>query len=380
MQVSRRWFVRSGALWLGAALAACSQAAPAPSSQPAAPAGSPSAKPAASASSQPAGAPAGKPAASPAAANAPASASAKAPIKFAWTMLTANQLVVPLALEAGYFDKYGIDLKLSYTQSSTTAVPALLSGDFDSATLGGSACVGAQAGGADLVMVTGHVNQNALRIMTMPEIKSIEDVRGKTVGVTSVGTTDYWGWRAIIQKYGWKDNEVKFLPAKDVAGQVAVLQRGDAQAIAVGPPNDVLAERVGAHLVLDLGKMGVPSQQNGITISRKLLAEKRPAMLNVVKAAIEGIHRWKIDPAFAKSVIAKYLKETDQRFIDVGYEAYADVYPRVPYPSRDGLAEVVKQVSVDNPKAVGLTFEQLTDTSLVKELEDSGFIKQIYGD
>jgi ABC-type nitrate/sulfonate/bicarbonate transport system substrate-binding protein len=294
-------------------------------------------------------------------------------------MLTANQLIVPLALEAGYFAKYGIDLTLSYTQSSTTAVPALLAGEFDCATVGGSACVGAGAGGADLVMVTGHVNQAALRIMALPPITTIDEVKGKTVGVTSVGTTDYWGWRAVMSKYGWQDADLKFLGAKNVAGQVAVLQRGDAQAIAVGPPNNVLAERVGAQEILDTAKMGIPSQQNGITISRKLLATKRPAIVNVVKAAIEGIHRWKTDPAFAKGVIAKYLKESDQRFIDVGYEAYVDIFPKVPYPTREGLTEIIRQVGSANPKAQGLTYDQLTDISLVKELEDSGFISQVYG-
>jgi NitT/TauT family transport system substrate-binding protein len=371
MRGSRRWFLRTSAIWVGAGLAACGQAAAPPSPSV------PAAKPAdASAGSKPA---ASAVAASPAAsASSVPAAAGKVPIKFAWTMLTANQLIVPLALEAGYFEKYGIDLSLSYTQSSVTAVPALLAGDFDSATMGGSACVGAQAGGADLVMVTGHVNQAALRILALPDIKSIDDVKGKTVGVTSVGTTDYWGWRAIIQKYGWKDNDVKFLPAKDVAGQVGVLQRGDVQAIAVGPPNNVLAERIGAHEILDTAKMGIASQQNGITISRKLLATKRPAMLNVVKASIEGIHRWKTDPAFAKGVIKKYLKQDDQRFIDVGYEAYVDIFPQVPYPTREGLTEVIRQVTIDNPKANGLTYEQLTDTSLVKELEDSGFIKQVY--
>ena len=102
-------------------------------------------------------------------------------------------------------------------------------------------------------------------------------------------------------------------------------------------------------------------------------------MVNVVKAAIEGIHRWKTDPEFAKGVLKKYLKDDDQRAADVGIEAYIDVYPKVPYPSREGLTEIVKQVSIDNPKAVGLTYEQLTDTSIVKELEDSGFIARIYG-
>ena len=77
-------------------------------------------------------------------------------------------------------------------------------------------------------------------------------------------------------------------------------------------------------------------------------------------------------------MIQKYLESVDAEFIDDGYEAYGPLWPRSPYPSRDGMLKVIDQVSAQNPKAKDLDVDQLMDTSVVKELEDSGFIQQIY--
>jgi NitT/TauT family transport system substrate-binding protein len=228
-------------------------------------------------------------------------------------------------------------------------------------------------------MVAGFVNKAVLRVVGTPAIKSIDDVKGKSVAITKVGQTDYVIWKAIMARQGWKESDLTFLPGNTVAGQVALLQRGDAQAMMVSPPNDVLGERAGGHLVLDTATLNIPSQQNGLVISRKVLAEKRPAILNVVKASIESFARWQKDPAFVKDVIKKYLKETDERFVDVGYEAYLSIWPKAPYPSREGFAAVIEDVASQNPKAKGLSPDQMMDTSLVKELEDSGFIRQIFG-
>jgi hypothetical protein len=55
------------------------------------------------------------------------------------------------------------------------------------------------------------------------------------------------------------------------------------------------------------------------------------------------------------------------------------VWPQAPYPSREGMLKVIQEVSAQNPKAKDLNLDQLIDMSVVKELEDSGFIKQVYG-
>ena len=299
-------------------------------------------------------------------------------VRAAWVAKTANQMIWPLAREAGYFDKYGVGFDLTYLNGSTTAIAALVARDLDAASVAGSAIVGAQAAGQDIVMVAGFLNQAVFRIMANGDFKTIDDVRGKTVAVTRVGQADYFAWQIVIEHQKWGADDVKFVNANDVAGQVGLLQQGQVQAIAVSPPNDVLARQAGAHLLLDTATLNVPEQNVGIGVPRAYLQANRPTVTSVVKASVEAMARWKKDAAFTKAVIGKYLQTDDPQFIDDGYDAYGPLWPQAPYPSREGMLKIIDEVATQNPKARELNVDQLIDASVVKELEDSGFIKQVY--
>jgi ABC-type nitrate/sulfonate/bicarbonate transport system substrate-binding protein len=314
------------------------------------------------------------------AASTPSATAAPKQVKAAWVAKTANQMLWPLAKDAGYFDKYGISFDLNYLNGSTLAVPALFARDIDVASVAGSAVVGAQAAGQDLVMVAGFLNQAVFRVMAMATgLQSIDDVKGKNIAVTRVGNADYYAWQVVLQRQGWADTDVTFINANDVQGQVALLQKGDVQAIAVSPPNDVLASNVGAKMIFDIASLNEPEQNVGVAVTRAFLGENRAVVKSVLQASIEAMARWKKDAAFTKSVIQKYLESSDQAFTDVGYSAYAPLWPKAPYPSRDGLARVIDEVSAQNSKARDLKVDALIDNSVVKELEDSGFIASIYG-
>jgi NitT/TauT family transport system substrate-binding protein len=217
------------------------------------------------------------------------------------------------------------------------------------------------------------------RIMAPADITSIDQLKGKTVAVTKVGQADYFAWQIVIEHQGWSSDDIQFVNANDVAGQVGLMQQGQVSAIAVSPPNDVLATEAGAHLVLDTATLNVPEQNVGFGTTRDYLQSNRAAVSGIVKASIEAMARWKKDTTFTEGVIQKYLQNDDPQFTTVGYSAYASVWPQAPYPSRDGMQKVIEEVSAQNPKAKDLKVDQLIDTSVVKELEDSGFIKQIYG-
>jgi NitT/TauT family transport system substrate-binding protein len=403
MNITRRTFLSTTAAWATLVLAGCGQAAApagspsaAPSTaaaKPAAPASTAaSAKPAASAgtgaSTKPAGsgsAAAAKPAASGSAAASPApSAKPAAPgstnaVKAAWVAITANMMPWPVAVEAGYFEKYGVNFNLQYVQGSVTAVQAMAAGDLQMISIAGSTVVSAQAVKQDAIMVAGYVNETLWRIMAPASITSIDQLRGKTIAVTKVGNADYFAWPLLAQKQGWKVEDFKFVAANDAPGQVTLVQQGGAQALAVSPPNDVLAQKIGCHMLLDETQYHEPEQQVGMVLGKAYLAQNRPLALNVLKATIEAIHRWKTDPAFAKKVIQKYLKQDDPAYIETGYSAYVNLFPQVPYPTKEGFAAVIEEVATQTPAAKSVTPDQCMDSSLVKELEDSGFIKQIYG-
>ncbi len=303
---------------------------------------------------------------------------ARVKVRGAWVAQTANQMIWPVAKEAGYFDQYGVDFDLKYVQGSLTSVAALVGGDLDVTDVAGTAVISAQAEGTDLLMVEGFLNQAIFRVMATPDIQRVEDLRGKTIAVTRVGNADYFAWQMIAEHFGWQMSDLNFVAAQNAPGQVALLNTGGAQAVAVSPPNDVLAEDVGAHQVFDTVTLNEPEQNNGFAAMRQYLTQNHEAAVRVAKAGVAAMHRWKQDPDFVKNVIRKYLQTDNERYVDVGYSAYASLWPEVPYPTREGMAKNIQEVATQNPKAQGLTVDQMVDLSVVKELEDSGFIRQIY--
>ncbi|HEX6512974.1 MAG TPA: ABC transporter substrate-binding protein [Chloroflexota bacterium] len=301
------------------------------------------------------------------------------PVKAAWVARTAGQTLWPLAKEAGYFEKYGLNVDLQFLENSTLAIPAMVSGELGPVAMAGAAVVGAQAAGSDLIMIAGLQNQSIFRIMGVSGIDRIEDLKGKTVAVVQIGSNDYYIWQRIMARQGWGQNDLKFAAANSLQGQIALLQRGDAQAIAVSPPNNVLAENQGGHQILDTAALNAPEQNLGVTVMRTYFSANRATCLAMLKATIEAVHRYRTDPTFTRNVIRNMLQSDDQRFIDAGFDAYLSIFPTEPYPTRDGFAETISEIASRNDKAANLKPEQLMDTSLVDELKNSGFIKQVFG-
>ena len=132
-------------------------------------------------------------------------------------------MIWPVAKDGGYFDKYAISFDLSYVNGSTTAIAALLAKDLDVASVAGSAIVGAQAAGQDIIMVAGFLNKAVFRILGMSDIASIEDLKGKSVAVTRIGQADYFAWQTVIARQGWDPDSITFVNANDVQGQVGFL-------------------------------------------------------------------------------------------------------------------------------------------------------------
>jgi NitT/TauT family transport system substrate-binding protein len=362
--LSRRAFLSSTAVTTMGLLAGCARGAAPPASAAATPA-----PPSASASP-------GSPAASPAATPKPGGAGS---VKLAWVATTTNEILWPLTKEAGYFDKYEVPVDLQYVNGGAGGARGLVSGDLHMVTTSGQIAVAAQAAKQDLIMGAGFQNELLWKVMAMPGINSLQDLKGKTVAVTRIGSSDYFGWVQLLRKEGMKVEDLKYVAVNDTPGQLTLLQSGNAVAMATAPPQDLMAAAVGAHLLIDETQLHLPSQQVGLVVRKAYVAQNRQTVINVIKATIEGMHRWITDPVYTKAILKKYQKEDDDRVVDSGYQSIGAVWPKAPYPTREGLAEVINQLGEDTPAIKSLTPEDCMDQSLVKEIEDSGFIKQVYG-
>jgi len=293
-------------------------------------------------------------------------------VRVAYVQPSSNQAPVWMAKEAGIFSKYGLQVDLSYIQGSATAVSAMLGGSLDVAQMGGPAPVAAVKQGGDVALFAGFFNTADFRLLADPSITSVADLKGKVIAVSNYESADNFMLGKVLNSNGLKPgSDVQVIAAKDAAGQMAALKSKQVQAILLGLPSYFEAERQGAVVLLDVAALKLPYQSVGLVASRGYLKSHRAAALTFLKAEIDGMRRFKSDPAFAQSVLAKYLKTTDDpAIVKAAWQVNAATVAEPPYPTLAGIQEILDQTGAGGHKP-----EDFVDMSLVKELEDSGFFK-----
>src|SRR5207253_10697333 len=114
-------------------------------------------------------------------------------------------------------------------------------------------------------------------------------------------------------------------------------------------------------------------------ISRATIVKaRRPLMLKLARAVVEAIHVIKTEKEYAKSLIKKNLGVSDPEGLERAYKDYANAFPEVPYPTPEGVKTMLDDLARTNPKAATADPKTFVDQSLIRELDTSGFIKQLY--
>ena len=93
---------------------------------------------------------------------------------------------------------------------------------------------------------------------------------------------------------------------------------------------------------------------------------------------MEGIRRFKTDKAFAKKIIAKYLRVADNKVLEETHQLFSELFERVPYVKREGLVSLAQILADKDSKAEAVKVDSIVDDRFVRELETSGFIKNLY--
>ncbi|HLG72253.1 MAG TPA: ABC transporter substrate-binding protein [Chloroflexota bacterium] len=375
---------RTASLVLGAVfiLAGCgSGAAPAPaaSSSPAAAsqAAAPASKPAGSAS---AGAAVSKPAAASASGAAIPSAAggAKDKMTIAYTSFTLDQLAPMVAKDQGFFDKNGIDAEVVSIGAGSRPEAALLSNQVQ-VVEGGPEEVAASIAGADLEYVAAADTSFLFWLYSIPSVKTAEDLKGKTIAVTSLTSSTYTAAKVAVRS-------LKLDPAKDVTfiavnnppAIAAAMSNGAAQAGSIGSTNIVAAKKAGYNMLVDVASLGVPYPAGWPTVSKKWANSHDDLMNRFMKAYAEGIAAMIRQPDLAQKELAKYSKSDDQDFLKGTYEVVSPHLNKAPYADVKGVQLVLEELSANEPKAKTADPNSFVDNHWVKALEDNGYIASLY--
>jgi NitT/TauT family transport system substrate-binding protein len=365
------------AILLAALLLACSGSggtAPAASK----PASGPAASKPASGPATPSGAApsSGQPTAS----GAPAPAAALVPLKVAYTAIATAQAAFWLAAEGGYFQQQGLDVDLIRLDGSNRAMPALLSGEVPISMLTGAAVAGAAAQGADVVFVASGASNLVFQVVAAPQITGFEQLRDQPVGTTGIGSSSDFALRYALRRNGLD-------PERDVVNRsiaggdaqiLAALQTGAILATAFAPPSDYVAVQQGYRSLARLADWDIAYQGAGVVTTKAFIAGQRDTMLRFMRAYVAAVHRAKTDPAFALDVMRQYTGVDDQGSLEWGYHQYVDAWPPAPYASASGLQGVIDSLVQSNPDVAKVDPASLVDSTLLQELETSGYVAGLY--
>ncbi|HEY6997880.1 MAG TPA: ABC transporter substrate-binding protein [Candidatus Binatia bacterium] len=279
------------------------------------------------------------------------------------------------AAEAKAFQKYGLDVSLLYIPSAPQVVRVMLAGDSQITVTGGAAVVSANLSGADLVFIGGIVNVPAFYVMAAPEIKTIEELRGATVGVTRFGSSSDFAMRYVLQKHGLRpEKDVTLLQLGGMLELATALSKRLVTAATLSSPADLRARKSGAQQLVNMATTGVSFPQSAIVTTRSYIQAHQDEVLNFLRAYAEGMRRMIVDKAMAKQVIQKYSRETDPDVLESTYRYGVDYIAPVPYPAKEGIVEILKQSN--HPRAKTANPDDFIDMSLVKKLEEGGFFRQ----
>src|SRR5499427_7185798 len=300
------------------------------------------------------------------------------PIKVGYAALSGTHVAVWMAKEGGYLSKYGIETELIYVPQ-ITATQALIAGEIQLAQVTGVSTAGAILAGADVRIIASSLNRLVGFIYARPEIKTAEQLKGKKLGISRFGALSETGTAIFLERFGLKrGTDVALIQLGGLPEIVTAMERGAIQAGFASPPNSSRAKRLGMKELFDVDALGIELQQTCITVTTRYLREHRPVVKSFVQAYAEGLHRFVTDRDFSIQVLKKYLRIDEKEFLEDAYDFYSPRVQKIPYPTLKGIQFILDGMAEKQPRARNVAPESFVDFSLLQELDQSGFFKQLW--
>ena len=299
-----------------------------------------------------------------------------------YSAISEEQLPAWIAKETRIFEKNGLDVQLIYFTGGTTAVQALVSGEVPISQVAGPAAVNSSLAGSDITIIAGGATSLDYWLMSRPEIKRPEQLKGGSVAISAFGTASDFVARYALEKIG-------LIPGKDVAivqvggvpDRLGALLAGKVEAAVLVPPSMFIGQKKGLSILADVSKLGLPFQYTGVSTSRRFIREHPDTVRRYAKSQLEAVHRIYTDKETSLKVLTKYFRGNIERdILEKSWELLTggNMLPKKQYPSLEGLKFILATLAEKNPKARAAKPEEFADSSFIEELDRSGYADSLY--
>ena len=284
------------------------------------------------------------------------------------------------ALDNGLFDKYGIKLENVFIRGSAQNLTALATDEVQFTYCASDAIIPGMAAGLEVKIVASPLVKLPYVLVTRPEVRRPEDLKGKALGIARVGDLSDRLSRAVVKKLGLSPEAVTIRPIGGSQGErYQAMAAGIVHGVIITPPLDVRAKNEGYNIMYRLIDLNMPFIYSSLHTSYKMLRERPEIVQRMVAAFAEIIHFVEKNPDKAKASVAKAMRTKDAEALQSAYDTYArDILDRTMVVPGKAVAETV-EMARESGSPVRKKPEEIYDNSFVNNLEKSGFLKEIWG-
>ena len=285
-----------------------------------------------------------------------------------YTPIAGASLPFFIAVEEKIFQKYGFEIFPVFMGGSPLINSAILAGEFPMGYTGGGAVIASRLGGSDLVAIASPLPVLTIDGWARPEIKSMNDLRGKRIGVTRFGASSHFSGLSMLEAAGIKPNEVVFIQNGGVGESMSSLMGGRVDVSMIGYPFGLTAKKAGFHLLFQPSQTEYglfPTAVIGARESWLRDAKNRKIAIDFLRALYEGQQLARENATVSKRALKKFTRVEDEALLQGSFEYYKDAFPSSLRVIEKAMANALK--FIDHPKAKQFDVRQSFDNTLVDE-------------
>ena len=257
-------------------------------------------------------------------------------IKIGYPSLSFRQSNVWVAREMGLFNKYGLEVEPILFRGGQVATQALVSGEPPIVNIG--TVVQATIQGHNVVLVAAVENKYDLIVFTRPGITSLEQLKGKRIGITGFNSATHYASIIVARHINTDIKDLTLIPAGLDTERIASVTTGVLDATYVATSAAPLARKAGLTEIVSVGDLGVEVQGNGFATSRAYIASNRDTVKSALKGFVEAIYYVYANKKDAQRVFAKYMRTNNPDVLEDSYNGYIKSIPKNPTQRSKGFS------------------------------------------
>ncbi len=290
---------------------------------------------------------------------------------------TSSSVIFWLAKDMGIYKKHGLDLDLVFINGSVRGLQSLIAGDLGYSGAVGTGVINAKLAGADVAIIQSQMNTLPYFIVGNPNIKSPEQLKGKSAAVHIPGTSADFALRLALAKVGVAYKDIKAVTVGGGPARLAATMTGQMDFTVVTDGEKLQAEKAGLKVIIDMAKFKVPFQFNCTATTRKKIRENPDEVRRVVFAMAESIHFFKTHKDESIKVMQKYTRGLGRDVLDGAYAANAELLVDDGYPTLEGLKQTLEIQALTDARAAKVKAEDFVELRFVEEIRKSGFLGKL---